>query len=210
MMVQFRTCRPPILEVVIGCFTNKVLDTKSYVYHTRWIRRSNMLTACDNYNRRGAYLCPLDSIRPFLAHYSTWYLCLLLAAYKRKWGWAWYIIPHYLICSQFVVYTVLTPAAVWFPRRPECESKWTVVCPLPSSFLINVVSTYPSIAKTSAVHSISHILVDCARGNWYQVAVFLLTEDFSLVPGFLVGAPVVAAIIMPLPVVAAALVKKSF
>ena len=42
------------------------------------------------------------------------------------------------------------------------------------------------------------------------MAVFLLTEDFSLVPGLLVGAPVVAAIIMRLPVVAAALLKKSF
>ena len=40
------------------------------------------------------------------------------------------------------------------------------------------------------------------------MAVFLLAESFSLVPGFLVGAPVVAAITMPLPVVAAALLKK--
>ena len=37
------------------------------------------------------------------------------------------------------------------------------------------------------------------------MAIVLLTEDFSLVPRLFVGAPVVAVIIMRLPVVSAAL-----
>ena len=102
---------------------------------------------------------------------------------------------------------LISPIVGWLSRMPECEFKRTAICPLPSALLINVVSTDPCVAKVFAVHSFQHILVDCVRGDGCQVAVFLLAESFSLVPGFLVGAPVVAAITMPLPVVAAALVK---
>ena len=93
---------------------------------------------------------------------------------------------------------------------PECEVKRTAVCPFPGPLLINVISTYPCAAAASAVPSVQKILVDCLRRNGSQVAVFLLAKSFSLVPGFLVGAPVVAAIIVPLPVVAAALLKNLF
>ena len=99
---------------------------------------------------------------------------------------------------------LIPPAVVWFSRIPECELKRTAVRPLPGALLINVVSTDPCIAEASAVHSLQHILVDCARGDGSQVTVFLLAESFSLVPRLGVGAPVVAVIIMRLPVVSAA------
>ena len=102
---------------------------------------------------------------------------------------------------------LVSPLVVWFSRMPECEYKRTAVSPLPSALLIDVVSTDPCVAEAPAAHSLQHILVDCVRGDRCQVAVFLLAESFSLVPRLGVGAPVVAVVIMRLPVVSAALKK---
>ena len=104
---------------------------------------------------------------------------------------------------------LISPIVGRLSRMPECEFKRTAICPLPSALLINVVSTDPCIAGASAVHSFLHILVDCVRGDGRQVAVFLLAESFSLVPRLGVGAPVVAVVIMRLPVVSAALKKSA-
>ena len=157
----------------------------------------------------------LDSVWPFIYHFSTWDLFFLHAAYEGHGVGARSIIPPtpYLNCQPGPpgqVQAVLVPVVVWFWRMPECEVKRTAVCPYPGPLLINVISTYPCAAAASAVPSVQKILVDCLRCNGSQVAVFLLAESFCLVPGFLVGAPVVAAITMLLPVVAAALLKNLF
>ena len=87
-------------------------------------------------------------------------------------------------CCWFIVCYIVSPI-VWFTRISGCEFKRTAICPLPSAFFIDVIATHPPYITgcqpqpVSPLGSFKHIFVDSIGG---QVAVFLLTKSFSLVP----------------------------